>query len=266
VKIRNYISLIFFSCLIVGSFFSSHFLTANQESFNRKEIEKYLKKAKISNRKSSGTRGDSYFVDLDDGKIERGGFLKFSYSPRPRRPIDSYTYGLAAYRIHELLDLNFIPPVVGRSVNGRKASLQILVDKYKDENERRIQKIEPPDPKKFFNSLEEIKIFEYLVYSESLCIEDDLEDIIITPEWKVWRVDFSEAFRPAPEIIKGCQISRSSKKLYQNLMKLDDKVLKSKVKKYLNKDEIDALLKRKKLIIEIIQKLIQEEGEEVVLF
>ena len=265
-KTKNNIGLIFFSCLIVGSFVSSHFLTANQDSFNQKEIEKYLKKARISNWKSSGTRGDSYFVDLDDGKIKRGGFLKFSYSPRPRPPIDSYTYGLAAYAIHELLDLNIIPPVVGRTVNGRKASLQILVNKYKDENERRIEKIEPSDPEKFFNSLEEIKIFEYLVYSESLCQEIDLEDIIITPEWKAWIVDFSQAFEPVPEIIKGCQITRSSKKLYQNLMKLDDKVLKSKVKKYLNKDEIDALLKRKKLIIETIQKLIQEKGKEAVLF
>lgn len=265
-KIKNNIGLIFFSCLIVGSFVSSHFLTANQESFDQKETEKYLKKARISNWKSSGTRGDSYFVDLDDGNIKRGGFLKFSHSPRPRRPIDSFTYGLAAYAVHELLDLNIIPPVVGRTINGRKASLQILVDKYKDENERRIEKIEPPDPKKFFNSLEEIKIFEYLVYSKSLCQEEDLEDILITPEWKVWRVDFSQAFSPTPGLIEGCKITRSSKKLYLNLVKLEDKALKSKVKKYLNNDEIDALLKRKKLICETIQKLIQEKGEEAVLY
>jgi hypothetical protein len=43
-------------------------------------------------------------------------------------------------------------------------------------------------------------------------------------------------------------------------------MIKSKMKKFLNKDEIDALLKRKKLIIETIQKLIEEKGEKAVLF
>jgi hypothetical protein len=38
------------------------------------------------------------------------------------------------------------------------------------------------------------------------------------------------------------------------------------VKKYLNKEEIKAVLKRKKLIIEKIEALIKEKGEEKVLF
>jgi len=59
---------------------------------------------------------------------------------------------------------------------------------------------------------------------------------------------------------------RCSKKLYQNLLKLDDKVLKAKLKHYLNEEEITALLKRKQIIIEEIKQLIDEKGEESVLF
>ena len=167
----------------------------------------------------------------------------------------------------KLLDLNIIPPVVERTLNEGKASLQILVvNRRWDEGERRLKKIAPPDPEKFFNALEEIKIFEYLVYDDSLCLQDDLQDILITDEWKVWRVDFSEAFEPSPELIKGCEITRCSRKLYQSLQQIEDKKIKSKLKKYLNKDEIEALLKRKKLIIETIQKLIEEKGEAAILF
>jgi len=76
----------------------------------------------------------------------------------------------------------------------------------------------------------------------------------------------SQAFAPYSELISNREITRCSKKLYQNLLGLEDKVIRSKVKKYLNKDEIDAVLKRKKLIIEKIEALIKEKGEEKVLF
>jgi len=85
-------------------------------------------------------------------------------------------------------------------------------------------------------------------------------------DWKVWRVDFSEAFPPSPELIPGCEITRCSKKLYQNLTKLEDKVIKAKLKHYLNDEEMGMLLKRKKLIIEKIKKLIAEKGEKSILF
>ena len=44
------------------------------------------------------------------------------------------------------------------------------------------------------------------------------------------------------------------------------KTIKSKLKKYLSKEEIKALLKRKELIIKRIKQLIKEKGEEAVLF
>jgi hypothetical protein len=244
----------------------SSLLVANQVNTDRKKLEQYLKKARISGLKSSVTRTIAYFVDLDDGNIKRRGFLKFTDNRRPNFVSDSFAYGLAAYEMDKLLDLNIIPPNVEREVDGQKASLMLLVDREMDEGGRRLRKIEPPDPEKFFNTLEVIKVFEYLVYSTSLCIESDLEDVLITPQWKVWRVDFSEAFEPSPGLIQGCEITRCSRKFYQNLVSLKDKEIKSKMKKYLNKEEINALLKRKKLIIETIRKLIEEKGEKAVLF
>jgi len=256
----------FITCFLITVMAFCNFLFANQESFDNKETEKYLKRARISNRRPSGTRGDSYFVHLDVGGIKKRGFLKFSNYHRPRVPTDSYMYGLAAYELDKLFDLNIIPPVVERTLKEGKASLQILVNRLWDEGERRLKNLTPPDPERFFNALEEIKIFEYLVYDTSLCLQSDLQDILISDEWKVWRVDFSEAFRPSPKLIKGCVITRCSRKLYQNLQQTEDKKIKSKLKKYLNEDEIYALLKRKKLIIETIQKLIEEKGEAAVLF
>lgn len=254
------------TCLGMTAIVCCNLIFASQKSFDRKETEQYLKKARITRRRPSGTRGDSYFVHLDVGGDKKRGFLKFSNYQRPRKPEDSYIYGIAAYELDKLLDLNIIPPVIERKVNGQKGSLQILVNVAFDEGERKLKNIIPPDSESFFNALEEIKIFEYLVYSTSLCQRTDTQDILITEEWKVWRVDFSEAFEPSPELIKGCEITRCSRKLYQNLKQTEDKKIKSKLKKYLNEDEISALLKRKNIIIETIKNLIKEKGEEAVLY
>ena len=265
-KIKKKLERALITCFLITAMAFCNFLFANQESFDTKETEGYLKKARISNRRPSGTRGDSYFVHLDVGGIKKRGFLKFSNYQRPEEPTDSFMYGIAAYELDKLLDLHMIPPVVERNIGGRKASLQILVNREWDEGERKLKNIAPPDTESYFNTLEEIKIFEYLVYDTSLCMQEDLQDILITEEWKVWRVDFSQAFRPDPKLIEGCEITRCPRKLYQNLQQIEDKKIKSKLKKYLNKDEIDALLERKKIIIETIQKLIQEKGEAAVLF
>ncbi len=95
-----------------------------------------------------------------------------------------------------------------------------------------------------------------------------MDDILIEDkkDWKIWRVDFSEAFATSPELIPGCEITRCSKKLCQNLIELEDKVIKTKLKRYLNDEEMSMLLKRKKLIIKKIKKLSEEKEEESVLF
>lgn len=54
--------------------------------------------------------------------------------------------------------------------------------------------------------------------------------------------------------------------MFNSLSRLDPGLLTNKVKSYLSEQEIEALLKRKDLIIAALKKLIEEQGEEAVLF
>ena len=270
-KIKVLLSVLIFIFLIFSILGHYKSLASNQENVTQKDLEHYLKTAKIGpDKKSVGRRTESYIVSLDDGKTKRGGFLKLTDNSRPHHQPDSYKYGIAAYELDKLLGLNIVPPIVERTIESRKCSLQILIEEFLEEGDRRIKKIEPPDTEIFKNTMEELNVFENLTYSSALCQVggDDLGDILIMhqEDWKVWRVDLGQAFAPSLELIPGCEITRCSKKLYQNLIKLKDKVVKAKLKKYLNKNEISALLKRKKIIIENIKQLIAEQGEESVLF
>lgn len=271
-KTRTILVILALTCFIYGSWDHCYSSSTDTDDNKQIDLEKYLKKAAIGpERIPIGNRTDLYLVDLDDGKIKRKGVLRFTDKPRHQYlPADSYKYTIAAYELDKLLELNVVPPIVERQDSGKKASLQIGVESSSlDERTRQLRKMEPPDPETFHNTLDDLYVFENLVYCSALCeYGGNLDDILIEDEkdWKVWRIDLTQAFAPYPELISDREITRCSKKLYQNLLELEDKTIKSKVKKYLNKDEIDAVLKRKKLILETIQKLIEEKGEEAVLF
>jgi len=257
-KYDKALSIIIFTCFFSGAWFLSKSHAVTQENVKQKELENYLRTAKIVSKRRTGGRGENWVISLDDGKTARHGFFKLLDETRSVSPIgDSYKYGIAAYELDKLLDLNLVPPVVEREIEGRKGSLQIFIEGSLNEMVRRMRSIKPPEPVKFKKILEDLSVFENLTYSPSYCGERELDDILIMhrEDWKIWRVDLSEAFAPSPELIPGCEITGCSKKLCQNLIKLEDKVIKAKLKHYLNDEEISMLLKRKKLIIEKIKKI-----------
>ena len=261
---KNKAALLFFTCFVFCNGWCQ-LQTTNKENLKQKEIENYLRTAKIISVEKDQELGRTapWKITLDDGGVVRQGFFKHVNASRPTILPDSYKYELAAYELNKLLDLNIVPPVVEREIEGIKGSIQQYIKNFIGESDRKRRNIEPPDPKNFENTLDEIEIFENLVYDE--CFDKD--DIFIqTEDWKVWRVDFSEAFPPFSELLPGCKIRRCSKKFYQNLQKLDNDYIKAKLKLYLNDEEIKTLLIRKKIISDKIKQLIEEKGEESVLF
>jgi len=264
---KNKISqaLVFFICFALGNWCSYKYPAANQAKLIQKEMENYLRIAKIVTVTidPKGGRTEPWQIRLDDGKIARRAIFKHVNRSRPAILADSYKYEIAAFELNKLLELNIVPPAVEREIKDIKGSLQLYLEDCMTENYRKRRNIEPPDPEAFYKALEDINIFEHLTYNA----RSDLGDILIHKEdWKVCRVDFSQAFSPASELLPESKITMCSKKLYQNLLKLDSNVVKIKLNPYLNDEEIRALLERKNIIIEKIKQLIEEKGEASVLF
>lgn len=235
------------------------------EKMKQKDLEHFLRAAHITNIEKGKIPGRTaaWKITLEDETQLRYGVFKYVHHIRPTLVADSYTYELAAYELDKLLDFGAIPSVVEREIEGLKGSLQIRIENCFPLDVQQQQNLPPPDEEAFQNSLEELNVFENFVY----CERRELDDVLIHQEsWKVCRVDFGEAFSPTSELIPGQKILRCSKKLFQNLQKLDDDSIKTKLKDYLNEEEISALLKRKTSIIKTIKKLIEEKGEEAVLF
>jgi hypothetical protein len=232
---------------------------------SREDVEFFLKNAAVVRMRKEAVPGRTAAatLDLDDGEIKRRAMFKTVDTRRPSPLPDSYKYELAAYALDKLLGFEKIPPVTEREIEGIKGSLQIRVENCFGLDEQQRKNLTPPDSQAFVNALEEINVFENLVYND----RKELDDILIQEEsWKIFRVDFSEAFSPVPNLIPEQKITRCSKTLFQNLQELPDKVIKARLEIYLNDEEMSALFSRKALIIKILKKLIEEKGEGAVLF
>ncbi len=228
-------------------------------------LEKVLRDAKIDKieKEKLGGRTGPWLVTLDAGAVKQRAVFRHVDRQRPHPTPDSYKYDIASYELTKLLGVELIPPVVEREIEGRQGSLQVFLENCIREKDRKRKKLDPPNPQAFSNAIAEIRVFENLTSDEC----QDADDLWIhTEDWRVCRVDFSEAFAPRAELLPGCEIMVCSRKLYDGLLKADQETVKSRLSRYLNEEEIGALQARKNLIIEKLNALICEKGEDAVLF
>jgi hypothetical protein len=79
-------------------------------------------------------------------------------------------------------------------------------------------------------------------------------------------IDFTRAFRLSTELPSPKDLSRADKTLLAALETLNKENIKKQVKNYLTGGEIDALLKRRDLILAHYKALVTEKGEAAVLY
>jgi hypothetical protein len=237
---------------------------AAEEKDRMASLEKALRECRVvSVKKDEPGRTSPWSITFAEGCAVKRALFRYVDRPRPQPMADSYKYDIAAYELTKLLEVDMIPPVVEREIEGRKGTLQVFLENCIREKDRKRKKLEPPNPTTFSNSLEEVKVLENLTYDEC----QDADDLYIhRDDWRVCRVDFSEAFAPVPELLPGCNITVCSRRFYEGLLKLDEGTVKSALERYLSIEEIGALLIRKGLLIEKIKALICDKGEDAVLF
>jgi hypothetical protein len=177
--------------------------------------------------------------------------------------VDSYRYNLAAYALAELLGLDHMMPVyVERRWSGATGSIGWWVTTLMDESDRLKKKIQPPKPAEWNNQMYRMRVFTALVRDT----DRNLTNVLITPEWKVFMIDFTRGFRLQPELMYNKDLARMDRTLWGKLQALDRSTVKTAVGDWLTSGEIDAVLKRRELLVAHFSKLIAESSEEKVLY
>jgi hypothetical protein len=252
----------------------THFVTASDEpTLTKEQIKQFLLTAKVVKSQQSkkgithtlrltltdGTvTHDASFQAVDEHKARmetlRGTELAF---------VDSYKYNIAAYRLAELLGIDDMLPVyVERSWGGNPGSLSWWLPVKMDEVERHKQNLTAPDADAWNNQMYKVRVLDQLVYDN----DPNLTNVLIGEDWKIWRIDFTRAFRLSKDLRDPKDLVRCERQLFEKLKTLDGNELADKTKHYLTKDEVKAVMARRDKIVAQFQKLISEKGEKEVLY
>ena len=271
---------VFFSCVLLCSaclwtapprLFAQ--ATEAQVQLSREQMEEFLRTARIV-RTRAIPRGITapLRATLSDGSLTHDAQIQSHDEYRSQFQSiqgtelnfkDTYKFNIAAYRLDKIMDLQMIPVSVERRVQGKPAAMTWWIDDVlMDETERMKQKIEPPDQDQWNRQMYLVRIFDQLIFNT----DRNLGNLVIAKNWKIWMVDHTRAFRLLPTLRTPGNLVKSDRKLLAALRKLTLETLLPELQPYLTRQEVEALLARRDLIVQLFDQTILEKGEGAVLY
>jgi hypothetical protein len=275
-KIRRVItiSILVTLFLIISSGAASAQFTS-EELARRPEIENLLKNAEVIRAQEIGegvTRPYRLFLMCKSG--EMSGCWK---NPKGMSQgyLEGWQYEIAAYEMDKLLGLNMIPPTVEREFEGKRGSFQCWITGGMSDLDRSDDGIEIPKAKiPNWNKRKYLqRAFDSLIGNE----DRTQQNIRYTDDWRMILIDHSRGFRSSPKYTDHLMYGTAGIK-EQKLIRMLPRAFVEKVKAldyeqiyqaagpYLTEKEIDSILKRKHLLLEEIQKMMDSVGESKFLY
>jgi hypothetical protein len=241
--------------------------------YSRAEMEDFLLHANIVQKKDLGQGiTNSERAKLSDGKMEheahiqcideaknefkttRGTELNFK---------DTYKYNIAGYRLDQVLELNMVPVSVDRKVGGKTCAVTWWVDdKMFDEVDRVKQGLKPPDLDAWNKQMYIVRVFDQLIDNT----DRNLGNLVIDKQWRLWMIDHTRAFRITNKIRNEANLVMCERKLLANMRKLDEATLTEKLRPFLTKTEIKAMLVRRDKVVKFFDDAVTEKGQGAVLY
>ena len=180
-------------------------------------MERFLKTANIVSQKvlESGTT-KSIRATLSDGRVTHDAHIQFIDIFRPvfrgaegtveKNFRDTYKFNIAAYRLAKMIGIgNMVPMSVEREIEGKFGSVTWWLDNiWLTEAERRDKQIKPPATQEWSDQLNIVRVFDQLIYNT----DRNQGNLLITPEWKLWLIDHTRAFRAQKTLLKPESLGR----------------------------------------------------------
>ena len=248
-----------------------------EELAERAKWEEFLKTANIIKEEQMSGREavtSPWKLTLEKDGVTRNALWK-NPEGMQKGYIEGWRYEIAAYLFDKYLELNMVPPTVERRFRGDRGSCQVWVDYEMSLKQKAEKNIKTPSIKIFnWNRATYLhRAFDNLIANE----DRHQNNILITKDWRMILIDHSRSFRSSKKFTKELIFTEKHKEgpklmselpraFVEKIKALNFELMKNIVGEYLKDDEINAVLARKELILQAIDKLIKEKGEENVLY
>ena len=244
---------------------------------SNEEIEEFLRTGEIVSQRRIGEGINSFFqLLLEKDGVQMHAIFRDNHEESPEKRLEDGTtkyffrddadFECAAYELAKLLGIDTVPPAVERRVRGSRGTVQIWVENTRMQRELMEEDVEVPreglERWRWLMRNQTILLFDNLIYNE----DRNIGNLLIDSNWKLWMVDHGRTFRRWKQLRNPELITFVDRKLWEKLQTLDEGVVTERLKNYVRPYELSGLLERKRLLVEHIQNLIDENGEGGVLY
>ena len=261
-------------CLASASFI----LGADEPTFSEQQKIDFMQNANVikSKERCSARKGvtTTWLLTLNDGTVtydacfqpvdESKAVMQFADGRTEIDFKDSWKFNIAGYRVAKMIGLEYMVPVyTEREWKGRPGSMSWWVPNVMFDEADRLKKGErPPDVDDFNKQMYRIRILTQLFYDR----DTNLTNVLITKDWKLWRIDFSRAFRSHKDLLNPKDLVMCDRQVLAKLKGLNFDAVFNATNPYLSKDQVKSLMARRDKIVEIFEKLVAQKGDNEVLY
>ena len=235
---------------------------AEQPVRSRDAIRQFLLSADVIASEPIG-RGitHSWRLTLSDGTVTHDAAFQ---SVDARVVVDSYRYNIAAYGLAELIGIGHMMPVtVARTWNETPGALSWWLDDVMFDEKARLQERRWPDDLESWGAqIDRMRLFAELVHDT----DRHQGNMLYTSDWKLYMIDFTRAFRVTDGLRRPHRLLRADRQLFERLTVLTATEVPDATQPYLSADEVDAVMKRRDMLVGHFRNLIDEKGEDAVFY
>ena len=252
-------------------------LAADEPAFTEEQKVIFLQHAKvIESKQEKKGKSNASHLTLSDGTVTYDASFqpideKRAQGPGPNGGTeinfrDYWGHDIAGYRVAKLLGMgDMVPVYTERKWNGTTGAISWRVSNVQfDEADRYTHKI--PVPAEFVDGwnkqMYKVRVLDELLYD----VDANLTNVLITKDWKIWRIDFTRAFRLQHELKDPKDLVQCDRQVLAGLRQLTYEQVLETTKPYLSKDQVKALLARRDKIVTYFDKLVAQKGESQVLY
>lgn len=163
----------------------------------------------------------------------------------------------AAYALAQALGLHNVPPTTQRRLEGRTGSIQLWVEGGRD-----VVGFKPRNVAAWIRQVWDKDFFDNLI----LNVDRNSGNMLVGEHERLWLIDHTRAFQPVAELLDPEALRRVNRQAWERLVAMSEDDMRALLGTCLDGGQLAALVGRRDLLVEHVERLVEERGEDLVFY
>ena len=152
-----------------------------------------------------------------------------------------------------------MPPTTIRRIGPSEGSVQVWVENAGSASGPGFR---PSSPIGWVKQQWTMHLFDNLIFNA----DRTTQNVLAGENGELWLIDHGRAFQPNSELLSPEKVRMIHRLTWERLQAMSDEELKNVVREHLDTEQLEALVKRRALLAERVEALVDEHGESAVFY